>query len=200
MTIPTLINNYQKSVLENSFKKFNANLISAYSSTKKDFEIEDMNKYLSSSYPTGNYYTTAEANEFNDDFLSHFKQAARLNMRNERVAGKYVDLKSYSGAAAGWYEQAYGLAWKNSSQYADFAYFILSDGSAISSFAFQIHASLELTLTFDTNGPAKGPNQLGYDIFIYSPGDYWTLVCSKTYAGTQSWNGRGCYNLSLIHI
>ena len=76
---------------------------------------------------------------------------------------------------------------------------ILENGSSIyTTFSFLYHNQTDgLTLIFDTNGPNKGPNRYGYDIFMYNTG-HWTKLCSKENGDIESrFNGRGCYDYAL---
>lgn len=77
--------------------------------------------------------------------------------------------------------------------------FLLPNGMLISPISFQTHGLLDgIKIGFDINGPFKGPNILGYDIFIYDTG-YWTpygrgLQCDYVDEISGSFARYGCYN------
>lgn len=51
---------------------------------------------------------------------------------------------------------------------------------------------LGIQVTFDTNGPYKGPNRLGHDIFTYVSNPNATdVMCNPTIQHSRSW--MGCY-------
>lgn len=48
----------------------------------------------------------------------------------------------------------------------------------ITPIAFQTHGPRDgMKVLFDTNGLSKGPNRMGYDVFIYDSGYYWANEC-----------------------
>lgn len=70
-------------------------------------------------------------------------------------------------------------------------------------FSFHTHNPHEISLSFDTNGLNKGPNRLGYDVFIFTTA--WNLLCAKENSQTgygldTEYNGRGCYNYAIKNI
>ena len=79
--------------------------------------------------------------------------------------------------------------------------YLLSDGTMISSIAFYYHEPSDgLSISFDTNGPYKGPNRYGYDIFLFNTGT-WYKFCSKKSDGIHGlYNGRGCYDYALKDV
>lgn len=85
----------------------------------------------------------------------------------------------------------------------DNSLFILNDGTAITPISFHTHNPHEISLSFDTNGLNKGPNRLGYDVFIFTTA--WNLLCAKENSQTgygldTDYNGRGCYNYAIKNI
>lgn len=60
--------------------------------------------------------------------------------------------------------------------------YILADGTTITGIAFQSHGTYDgIKIGFDTNGPNKGPNRFGYDLFYYDTG-YWNITaCNDSY-------------------
>ena len=72
------------------------------------------------------------------------------------------------------------------------SYMILPDGVTVSPlFAFDgaCHQVLMMAV-FDINGPYKGPNRIGYDIFRYQTADY-NKMCDPNIVNSE--NYKGCY-------
>ena len=55
----------------------------------------------------------------------------------------------------------------------------------------------DIQAIFDTNGPFKGPNRWGHDIFTYSPIIFFN-ICNPTIA--NSYNTKGCYPYATRNI
>ena len=109
---------------------------------------------------------------------------------------KKIYVLNYSGKSSELYGNLYGITYFNT-PYA--ALYHLSDGTVISSLTFFYHGKYDgVTLTFDTNGPQKGPNRNGYDIFLYTTGS-WNKICSKN-KDDGNYNGRGCYDYAIQDV
>ena len=71
---------------------------------------------------------------------------------------------------------------------------ILADGMTVSPLFAYLGGSTHPVLieaVFDTNGPYKGPNRLGYDIFRYETMNYNTM-CNPNIVNSE--NFKGCYH------
>ena len=71
--------------------------------------------------------------------------------------------------------------------------YIISNGMLISTFNATktgLSHPVWVNTVFDTNGPFKGPNRLGYDIFTYRSQDPWHL-CNPTIQNSE--NIKSCY-------
>ena len=102
--------------------------------------------------------------------------------------------KDYSGEYEADYSNLYGIgitSYKKAH--------ILIDGTMVSSIDFYHHEPSDgLSITFDTNGPNRGPNQYGRDIFLFNTGKWYKLCSAK--AGGSIYNGRGCYDYAKKDI
>ena len=140
LTIPTLINNYQKKVLKTQFMKkyaeISQSVLLAKSETNGNFK-----SYCATYNGTG-YPNTTECKAI---FDKYFKAIGACEYK--------ADVLTYN---------------KHSSAYVDIGAVtaptrLLSDGSC---YDITINSS-QLGFTFDMNGPDKGPNALGHDIFSF---------------------------------
>ena len=147
MTIPTLVANYQKKVLKTQFTKKYAEIsqavLLAKSETNRNFK----------SYCTLLKTMDADAGKFeypNKEecfaiFNKYFKQVGTCEYKNDVVTYNkentaYTDIGSKANPGK-----------------------LLADGSC---YDMVINAG-KLGFTFDMNGPDKGPNALGHDIFSF---------------------------------
>ena len=147
MTIPTLVANYQKKVLKTQF-------------TKKYAEISQA-VLLAKSETNGNFKSyctllkTIDANAGKFEYLNkeecfaifnkYFKQVGTCEYKNDVVTYNkkntaYTDIGSIATPGK-----------------------LLADGSCYD----MVINSAKLGFTFDMNGPDKGPNALGHDIFSF---------------------------------
>ena len=140
LTIPTLINNYQKKVLKTQFMKkyaeISQSVLLAKSETNGNF------KSYCIQYDGNSYYNTEECKAM---FDKYFKVVDRCKYKgdvltyNKKLAA-HVDIGALAKPTK-----------------------LLSDGSC---YDIKIN-SRQLGFVFDMNGPDKGPNALGHDIFSF---------------------------------
>ena len=72
----------------------------------------------------------------------------------------------------------------------------MSDGSVITGISYLVHGPYDgISIVFDTNGPNKGPNRFGFDIFLYNTGTWVDNLCTSN--SSSVYNGRGCYKYAL---
>ena len=212
MTLPALISNYRVKVLESGFKKSVSTIDNALMLTANDMgltSIKDLTElcgypayaddqgnlnmddprtqsYLNCRDSTKSFYIPQIMNSF----LSHLNIAKSV----DRNLLKKIDVLDYAGDVCLTYNGLYGIdVYDTESSY---GLFILQDGSAISGITFLYHGATDgIGFTFDTNGPFKGPNRYGYDIFYYNTGT-WEQNCSKNLHGRFS--SRACYKFALV--
>lgn len=196
VTIPNIVAKYRRIQLETAFKKSSSIIEQALKDTAYNFGYDKFsdinaicNKSNDSTILSCKQNSTAYFKEINDYFLSHFKILKKLSAREIQ---KYK-FKNYSGLYTNSYNQLYGITGFNTPN--NGAY-ILTDGSLISAMTFFYHGQWDgISFTFDTNGPNKGPNRYGYDLFLYNTAN-WYNPCNANTNG-DIYNGRGCYKYAL---
>ena len=197
MTLPNVINNFREKQLEAAFKKTNNVVMTALNETMAEYGLEGLAfKDLCPGYTTVS--ACAQANnsyfrEINSYFLSRFNIVrSTSNTFGNALDRKSIKVYNFMGKKVIEYGGMYGMGsfntpWNSVN--------FLNDGSVVSALTFFYHGGSDgVALTFDTNGPYKGPNRYGYDIFIRTSGS-WYKPCSKLEAGLEggNYNGRGCY-------
>lgn len=195
LTLPTLINNFRAKALETSFKKADAVLTRAMQTTM--FEHGITRYYDFGQYCKGNYCTDTKASDYadlQDTWREQFDIVNDVDLqyirsRKYKAFGFFGEAKSlYTGYASyfiGWGGQGKG--------------FLLKDGMLIGTISFWPNNASEIGSTyhkwtiipnvfFDTNGPAKGPNRFGYDLFYFI-----NMTCHFTSCDPLSDSLGGCY-------
>lgn len=147
MTLPSLVNKYQAKVLETGLKKSYANLQNAYIMTKANLGVTN----LLESYATvpNNDGVLPYREEFEKEFAKNIKSIKKV---------KVYPFRTYSGK--------YVTSISNNSDLPQ-ALNVLPDGSSVGN---TLHAN-RIEFWVDTNGPAKGPNRYGFDIFYFRVDD-----------------------------
>ena len=205
LTLPSLIHNYKIKQLKTAFLKSSSVIQNALNNTANEYGIDNINDFNSicnavSVSETGNCRNgnTEQFKEISDTFISNFVVVKKVQVPYP----KYV-AQNYNGKAKFGYGNLYGITTFNTP---NAGAYLLQDGSLVSAISFFYHNSADgLSLTFDTNGPDKGPNRLGYDIFIYNTG-FWNKLCAieKMQPYTSGldtiFNGRGCYTYALKDV
>ena len=197
MTLPNVINNFREKQLEAAFKKTNNVVMTALNETMAEYGLEGLAfKNLCPGYTTVSACAQANNsyfNEINSYFLSRFNIVrSTSNTFGNALDRKSIKVYNFMGKKVIEYGGMYGMGpfntpWNSVN--------FLNDGSVVSALTFFYHGGSDgVALTFDTNGPYKGPNRYGYDIFIRTSGS-WYKPCSKLEAGLEggNYNGRGCY-------
>ena len=191
MILPTLMHEHKIRQYKTGFWRTSSLIQSALKETANDFGYDNYEDlyYICGDLPSMGNCATENAElfkELNDDFLSKFK-VMNTAPRSKLWATKFKD---FSGKYSTSYTELYGVTtWNNPSGGGHF----LIDGTLISSIDFYHHGQYDgLSITFDTNGPYKGPNQYGRDLFLFNVG-HWYKLCSEK-AGGSIYNGRGCYD------
>ena len=144
ITMPSLIQNYRNTVLHNQFKKGYSNLSKALALTKEELGTSD----LINNYAT--YDSKKQDYPYRQDFLNAFYKAI-----NVKTKAKNYKICNFSKT----------VCW---SDYWDTGtpvpVYILEDGSSVSAYI----NSGTIMLDTDINGPSKGPNRYGFDIFTFA--------------------------------
>lgn len=194
LTLPTLINNFRAKALETSFKKVDAVLTRAMQTTM--FEHGITRYYDFGQYCKGNYCTDTKASDYADlqatwreQFSGILRDVNVQDLQNMKIATRYFfgdnDAPAYASYFSNW-------SWSRKG-------FILKDGMLVSELYFDANNASEIGSTyhkytifpyvfFDTNGPAKGPNRFGYDLFYFI-----NMTCYFTSCDPLNDSVKGCY-------
>ena len=199
LTLPSLINKYREKQLRTVFMRSSSIIQNALNQTAIEFgynNIKELNNICGSlpESETGNCRTTNQEtfNEINKQFISNFISIKLAS--NMDFYARQKKAYNYSGKTNIWYVNIYG---SSGGPYNKFYY--LPDGSVLTGMLFFQHGKYDgITFSFDTNGPERGPNRYGYDIFIYNTGT-WYKLCTKKQDGS-TYNGRGCYDYALKDV
>ena len=199
LTLPSLINKFKIKQLKTAFIRSSSLIQNAMNETAVEFGYASV-KDLNSICGIGSNAACRSLNQTNFEyissfFLSRFKTVAVLKSKD--ITAKKYKFSNFSNISKNMgYASLYGMHSFNT-PHAQLN--ILADGTAVTSIAFFYHEPSDgLSITFDTNGPAKGPNRYGYDIFLYNTGT-WTKLCTKKQDGKDA-NGRGCYDYALKDV
>ena len=193
-TLPTLINNFRAKALETSFKKADAVLTRAMQTTM--FEHGITRYYDFGQYCKGNYCTDTKASDYADlqatwreQFSGILRDVNVQDLQNMKIATRYFfgdnDAPAYASYFSNW-------SWSRKG-------FILKDGMLVSEVYFDANNASEIGSTyhkytifpyvfFDTNGPTKGPNRFGYDLFYFI-----NMTCHFTSCDPLNDSVNGCY-------
>ena len=186
MTMPLLINNNRVKYLENRFKKSSVILETALNDTMQEFALEVLLKTESNLKYVNYRISDTQRQVINDYFKSRFTDVQTRNMNQVWNINSY----SKSGALLGTYGG--GLTFSQNTSYPR-ELWLLPDGMSITPINFQEHNIYDgLKVILDTNGPYKGPNRYGYDVFVYDSGNYAVDVCADEAKNIMSIYG--CYN------
>lgn len=148
MTLPSLVNKYQTKVFETGLKKSYANLQNAYTLTKASLGVTNLK---------GTYAVYDEENKVYPNATEFYEEF----YKNVKVI-KSVDFYTFKN-----YNKTRTVTDDGRGKDMPKALKILSDGSSI---GVQINNS-RIRFWVDTNGPAKGPNRYGFDIFEFQVSD-----------------------------
>lgn len=200
MTLPSIINKYRVKQLKTAFLRSSSQIQNALNETAFEYGINKFSDFNSicGSASNGDNGTCRSNNqktfeEISSYFLSRFK---RLKMyKYSELAKLNINANDYSGSSKIGYWSLYGIDLYVTPQAGAY---VFADGTMMSAITFFYHNYQDgLSLTFDTNGPNKGPNRYGYDIFLYNTGN-WGQYCSKNLSGR--YNGRACYKYALKDV
>ncbi len=147
ITIPTVIKHHKAKVLETAFKKSVTNLYQAYDLTRQQLGVDNI-------YQTYVVFDPIAQN-YNKE-IKDFQETFDKNLKVTKVYEKpFYSLYNYNGTKH--ITSNIGYDYPQATR-------ILADGSSYGMWANggKIH------LFIDTNGPYKGPNKYGHDIFKFN--------------------------------
>lgn len=152
LTIPTVIKKYKAKVLETAFKKSVTNLYQAYDLTRQQLGVDNIYQ----TYVT--YNSNSNTNSYSEN-SQEFRDTFEKNLKVVKDIKSFYPVYNYNRTKQT--TQNIGQDYPSATK-------ILADGSS-----FGMHAnsdgvdSATIHIFIDTNGPYKGPNQIGHDIFKF---------------------------------
>lgn len=194
LTLPSVINKFKIKQLEIQFKRTSSNIENALRKTAYEFEVynfKDFNKICGSVSRTDNAACKTANNSYFDEIKNSFYSQFKIIKTVNKTTLSSIKIKDYSGSA----ESTYRLFSYCGSSFDNI--YILNDGSSVCAMMtfFAHEPSDGIGFAFDTNGPYKGPNRFGYDIFFYTTGS-WYKLCTKNQSSII-YNVRGCYDYAI---
>lgn len=190
LTLPSLIHKYRIKALETQFKKTSSTIEQAVRATAIEYSREDY--FYPKGYTSGiEFIPDSEKLEMNDFFKNQLKTIPTKNLYKQIQDNKII-AKKLNGEKFGTnYGNGYYWVFNDKAV-------LLSDGSMVSMIVYQKHHQSDgVKVYFDTNGPFKGPNRIGYDMFVYNTG-YWLNTACPQVIGEYYYYG--CYRYALANI
>ena len=187
ITLPTIINNYRVKVLENQFKKADSIIQQAVQKTANEYGYSSITELNMAGNCNGHVaypnYLQLEAQmpDINEIWERQFSNVKRMN--DSEMYWRNIPCNSFWGTRI-------SLSYYCLGPHA--SYMILPDGVTVSPL-FAVDGACHQVLmmaVFDINGPYKGPNRIGYDIFRYQTADY-NKMCDPNIVNSE--NYKGCY-------
>ena len=190
ITLPTIINNYRIKVLENQFKKADSIIQQAVQKTANEYgytSLAELNVAGCATCDNNENYRLLKQQipEINDIWYKQFKTVKFFS--DSEAYWKNIYCNSFFGAKHN--NTTYSCLYSGP----PYKYMILADGMTVSPLFAYLGGSTHPVLieaVFDTNGPYKGPNRIGYDIFRYETMNYNTM-CNPNIVNSE--NFKGCY-------
>ena len=190
ITLPTIINNYRVKVLENQFKKADSIIQQAVQKTANEYgytSLAELNVAGCATCDNNENYRLLKQQipEINDIWYKQFKTVKILS--DSEAYWKNIYCNSFFGAKLN--NTTYSCLYSDP----PYKYMILADGMTVSplfTYLGGFNHPVLIAAVFDTNGPYKGPNRLGYDIFRYETMNYNTM-CNPNIVNSE--NFKGCY-------
>ena len=189
MTIPMLINHYNTKELEIRFKEADSILQQALKKTANEAgydSISDLTIQGRTVTDTNLAELKKEVSEtLNPIWLQQFTTITPLNWGSIYWSGKKCH--GMTGSVFHMFEQCWF-------SYGDNKAYQLQNGLTITGLSAQyggVNHPGQVYFLFDTNGPYKGPNRWGHDIFLYYSIPNYNTMCNPTIK--NSGNQTGCY-------
>ncbi len=201
LTIAPLVQKYRIKQLEVAFKRSSSLILQALNNTAIEFGYSSFNDFNQMCKGEGQYNKSCSTwRSENSDLMTNIQNTFIANFNNpnpikqsQRNKLSQIKVKCFGGNICTDYKQLYGITDYNTPN--NNLYF-LNDGSVVSGLTFYYHQYTDgISFTFDTNGPYKGPNRYGYDLFLFTTGS-WNPMCTNNTSGLN-FNGRGCYKYAL---
>lgn len=187
LTLPSLITNYRRKELETRFKKSSSIIEQIISKMVIEYSVDDL--VYGETKDTFPNESRGELNNYYKEQLNILEVLTIANGASKtELTKKIIRIPVYNfdgSKSQSLYFQGFVGSYDTGLP-GQFGY-LLNDGTFFSTICFQHHGVQDgIKITFDTNGPFKGPNRYGFDIFVYDSG-YWNAnKCNSQY-------NYGCY-------
>ena len=197
LVVPGVVNGFRRKQLETAFKKADATITTAMRTAMFEHGLA---RYFDFSRYCLNSNCSEKSTSDLEEFQKTFKE--QLNIAEEIKAS---DLNRKASLCNYWGTSCSSFSY-NGSHYAALFYsndrkiYILKDGTLVSELLFGVDNTYEIERPYlghkwtlhsyiivDTNGPYRGPNREGYDIFHYSKMGFHMMHCEPP---GYNW---GCY-------
>ena len=185
LTMPAVINHFKAKKLEVQFKTADAMLTKAIKMTVNELGYEDLkdlhlNYYVSSLDKNGGE-PRRNLEALNDVWVKQFKGAKQINASPEIY---HRGVKTYGIIGNNVWPSDPTSTFNNG--------YLLPNGMYVGRFWYNMNSSIPTCLyfIFDTNGPYRGPNRYGHDIFKYVSIQY-RWGCNPVRGNSSS--NDGCY-------
>ena len=197
MTLPSVITNYRIKQHEAAFKRADALIQQAIKKSLFEMgysDISEINIAKWSYDPSYNAQMEQSVAELNKIFLKQFKGIKKLPGCSDLYAYTKIKQNSFFG------DPPNGGCYMTETASISSRYntYLLSNGMAISQLGWRYktneksHYFAGIQVSFDTNGPYKGPNRVGHDIFTYVSLQRATdVMCNPLIQHSRNW--MGCY-------
>ena len=193
ITIPTLSTKVQVKVLENQFKKADAMFQQALKSSVQELGYSDINdfnipgRHSSSSYED----LKSDVSSLNLVWLKQFSSFQNFYIDD----AKRKNIRYYTLTGTPTYDYYYTMSGSRN-------VYILQNGVLVSDLfacSYGTNHPAGVCFIFDTNGPYKGPNRVGHDIFRYfSVYNAYPDFCNPN--TKNSANTTSCYDFARKNI
>ena len=195
LVMPGIVNYFKVKELETRFKKTDAMIQTALKKTANEYGFSDIKEFnippgVNNRTPENESALLAHAEKLNIIFLNQFRIIDKTdNMTRYAQRNKIPAASDLNGNGANYIFGAY-----------NYPGYILVDGAMISHLmAFCTGGTAHpcrLSIAIDTNGPFKGPNRNGYDVFRYD--SYFDTKPSQASCSFSS-GGSGCYTYAHMN-
>ena len=187
ITLPSVVNNFKRKSFETQFKTVDSLLQQAFRKSVNELGYSDVSEFTIPGSATHKYFTEEkwaklkeEAVELNEIWLSQFKIVKKVTF--SELFHKGIGCYDVLGTTLPYHWWCFNDA------------YILSNGASITGVSAQyggINHPGQITYSFDINGPYKGPNRLGYDLFTFYSYEGYSKMCDPTIRNSS--NQDGCY-------
>ncbi len=191
MSLPSLINSYKVKVLETQFKTVDSMLNQAILKTSEEVGMDLKDTVVTGAAADGGRGQAfkdlkAQIPATNEAWVKQFKGATV-------ITGNEIYHRVWAGGIG-----CHGMMGESLPSCPVSEGYILPNGTMITRWSANINGGTfpaYIAFSFDTNGPFKGPNRWGYDVFTYnSADDGYNSLCNPTLKHSQS--NKGCYRFA----